>query len=528
LQLAEKAKIMSQYPVVILDTDESRTEYFENMFKKDEHVVSIHNTIGSTIQHTNKSDKVAFLFEYNTLTAENRLDVIKFFKEYSKQNVFIFNVPDNANKRLAFYELGAKRVFDTSHPLDEIYYALVWPIKNMVSDTYKNLMISSGRIEDISLKDLLRSLAREGRTGILKVVTENNSGKIYFKDGYISHAQVGLHVGERAILHMLFWQSGDFIFNATPSFNDNVTVFISIVTLMVIAEDLRKDYLQNLHDIGSQKAILQIIHEGDLVSSSIEINKEFKEIVLRPVALAIILENPFYTCYETAQKLIELKRYGYLSVINGNIPVEKKQKEIDSDEIPLGAFTLFEKNEAQEFCHQINLDKKNSGKILIISTHGKSSYHALQWIVQNGNDIHQINDAHACRVEILKQTDVSFYSLRLDETILESINQISDDFTAIVFLVDVQQLDKFEYTSYVLRKLIKNEEIRWVPFAINNSNEIDLNVIKAKLGIQDYIPFVACDPIEEKDVKTILLGLKKYKQPEPEEPDVEVDQEEEA
>ena len=78
---------MAQYSVVILDTDESRTDYFESMFKKDEHVVSIHSTIGSTIQHTLNSDKTAFLVEYNTFTSEDRPDVIKFFKEYAKQSL---------------------------------------------------------------------------------------------------------------------------------------------------------------------------------------------------------------------------------------------------------------------------------------------------------------------------------------------------------------------------------------------------------------------------------------------------------
>jgi len=519
---------MSQYSVVILDTDETRTDYFESMFKKDEHVVSIHSTIGSTIQHTVKSDKVAFLVEYNTMTSENRLDVIKFFKEYSKQNVFMFNVPDNANKRLAFYELGAKRVFDTSHPLDEIYYALVWPIKNMVSDSNKNLLISSGKLEDVSLKNLLNKLGREERTGILKVVTDNNSGKIYFKDGYIIHAQVGLHIGEKAVLHMLFWHSGIFMFNATSSLTDILSVSISIVTLLIVAEDLRKEYLQNLQEIGSQKAVIKISYAGDLASSSIEIDKGFKKIIQRPIVLSNALENPFYTCYETAQKLIELKGNGYLSVTDDEHIAGEKEKAKDKEEIPLGSFSLLNQNEAQEFCHQVNLEKLQSGKILILSTSGKGGYHSLQWLVQNGSDIVQRNNAHVCRVEVLTQTDVSFYSLRMDETILESIGKISDDFTAIVFLVDVLQEDRFEYISYIMRELINSDDVIWIPFAINSKPRMRLKKIKTKLGIPDHIPFLACDPKEEKDVKTILLSLKKYNQPEAEEPDVEVNQEEEV
>ncbi len=517
---------MSHYSVVILDSDESRTEYFESMFRKDEHVVRTHSTIGSTIKHTSKSEKIAFLVEYNTLISENRLDVIKFFKEYSKQNIFMFNVPENANKRLAFYELGAKRVFDTSHPLDEVYYALVWPIKNMAPGTNKNLMISSGKLEDVSLKSLINNLVREERTGILKVLTESNSGKIYFKDGHITHAQVGLHVGEKAVLHMLFWHSGEFIFNATTSLTDAISVNVSIVTLLILAEDMRIEFIENLQDIGSQNAVVQINHAGDLQSSSLEIVNGFEKILRRPVVLNTILENPFYTCFETAQKLSELKSHGFLSVTDDGHSIEENGKEESGEEIPLCPFSLLDNTEAQEFCHQIHLDKMQSGKILIISTLGKSGYHALQWLVKSGTDIFKINNAHVCRVEVLAKTDISFYSLSLDETILETVNQISDDFLAIAFLVDVQQADKFEYTSYVIRGLIKNEKARWGVFAVNSTNEIDLHNIRETLSIPEYIPFKSCDPKEENDVKSILFSLKKYKQPEPEEPDVELDQEE--
>jgi Domain of unknown function (DUF4388) len=512
---------MSHYSIVILDTDESRTDYFEGMFKKDEHAVSVHSTIGSTIQHTEKSDKIAFLVDYSTLTAEERPDVIRFFKEFARQNIFLFNVPDNANKRLAFYELGAKRVFDTSHPLDEIYYALVWPIKNIAAKVSKNLMISSGALEDVSLKNLINNLSREDRTGILKIITENNSGKIYFKDGIITHAQVGLHTGEDALLHMLFWHEGNFKFNATTALNESISVHLSVVSLFIIAERLRKVYLKNLQDIGSPKAVVQIIYAGDLKNSSIDIKDGFTELILRPVQLKALLENPFYTCCETAQKLAELKSNGYLLVTDGQKVKKEKKAESAAGEIPLGAFTLLNKEEAQELCHQISLDKLQSGKILVISTHGKSGYHLLQAVVEKGSDILQSKNMHQCKVEVLTQTHLSFISFAMDETVLDTVIKTADTFSAIIFLIDVQQADKFEYTSYVMRELVKNEDICWLPCGINMMDSIDLGHIKLKLGIPGHVPFDIYDTTDQDDVKNILLRLKKYKQPEPQKEDDE-------
>ena len=171
---------MSQYPIVILDNDENRADFFESRFLRDEHQVDIYKNITTLLENTKQHKEAAFLVEYNTITAEQREDVIQFYKEFSLQNIFMFEVPDNANKRLAFYELGAKRVFDTSQPLDEIYHGLVWPLKSLWENSSKNLLISSGLLEDVSLKSLISTIGKEQRTGILKIVTKKNSGKIYY------------------------------------------------------------------------------------------------------------------------------------------------------------------------------------------------------------------------------------------------------------------------------------------------------------------------------------------------------------
>ena len=211
---------MPEYPIVVIDTDEERADYFRSRFLRDEHNVDIYSDINSATKNSSQHKEAAFIVEFDTLTISERMDVIKFYKEFTRQNVFMYNVPDNANKRLAFYELGAKRVFDTTQTLEEIYYGLKWPLRNWQAGENKNVLISSGTLEDVSINSLLSTLAREERSGILKIVTRYNSGKIYFNEGFIIHAQAGLLKGERAIMHMLFWTEGSFSFGAASVKNE--------------------------------------------------------------------------------------------------------------------------------------------------------------------------------------------------------------------------------------------------------------------------------------------------------------------
>ena len=517
---------MSQYPIVILDNDEQRADFFESRFLRDEHHVDIYKNITALLDKTEQHREAAFLIEYNTITSEQREDVIQFYKEFSLQNIFMFDVPDNANKRLAFYELGAKRVFDTSQPLEEIYHGLLWPLKNLWEGTGKNLLISSGTLEDVSLKSLISTIGKEQRSGILKIVTNKNSGKIYFKDGYLNHAQVGLLSGEKAILHMLFWNTGNFSFSVTSAIDEHDTIRLSCVSLFMMAEALAKNYLKDLKTIGTEKAVIQIKYAGDLFTSSIDISRGFKDLLSRPIALSDVMENSFYTCYETAHKLSELKKYGFLSVSEPDKKEVKKEDDILAREFPISTSTIFDKSESDQFCANINITKGQEGKVFIISTEAESHYNFINCIVQTSSEIVNADDISICKAELANKLKVAFYGLSIDEFIMDSMEKLSADITAMIFLVNDKTNQQSDYSSYIVRRLTSMYDIPWIG-SIVNTNETDVDAVKSKYGIADHIPFLISDPTDKDHVKNLLLNLKKYEAT-PEESEEEQDQEEEA
>ncbi len=499
---------MPEYPIVVIDTDEERADYFKSRFLRDEHNVDIYNDIISATKNSAQHTDAAFIVEFDTLTISDRMAVIEFYKEFTRQNIFMYNVPDNANKRLAFYELGAKRVFDTSQTLEEIYYGLKWPLRNWQAGENKNVLISSGTLEDVSINSLLSTLAREERSGILKMVTPYNSGKIYFREGFIIHAQVGLLKGERALMHMLFWTAGSFSFAAAAIGNEKESVRISKVALLCLAESIRQKYLEDLQKIGTMSAIVQVKFIDSLQSSALEMTENFKELVARPTVLSKILENSVYTCFETAEKLAALKDEGFLFANEQDKSVAKKLKQKQTTELPISDSNLLDTKEATEFSKNINLES-NSGKVFIIDTDEKSANNFLARLVSSGSEIISNEDLHFCNTALKNKAEMIFYSLTINKLIIDTIEKYATDIKAIIFIINEKVDSNPEYSRYIISRLTKIYDVPWVTMSEKvNSKKIDN--LKSNYGIPKHIPLIEASPVKNEDAKNVLLQVKEY------------------
>lgn len=490
------------------------------MFERDAYSVEVFSSLRALLGHSEQTDEKAYLIEYNTLTSEERTEVIAFFSQNKHTTIFIFNVPDNAQKRLAFLELGARHVFDTSHPLEEIYYALIWPLKNLQKNNERNLLIASGSLEDVPLKTLLHNLSREERTGILKVSTPNNAGKIYFKNGKIMHASLGLHEGEKVILHMLFWKTGIFTFHITTQFEEKLTVRISLVTLLLLAEEIRRNYIKDLTELGSQSAILQLKYAGDLENSTLHIIPGFSELLTRPIAIQDIVENPFYTCFEAAEKLAELKSNGFLTITEPTIK-PKEEEPHEESKIPVLDFLLLDKKMAQEFCTQLDIEAPKQVSIFVLATDSNGCYDFLANFVRTKSDIRVRDNVYSLCVEVIPEVEVTFYGIVMDEHLFEKIDLLSHNLSAMIFLFNAEKEITLEYTSYVMRYLSGLYDMPWISAVYNASEATNIGHLRSMLKIPEYQPFNIIDPTLAVDCAILLKSLKRYSAPEEEEDVVE-------
>ncbi len=501
--------------IIILDKDETRSDFFQSMFMRDDYEVKIFNTIKSCIDFISESGCIAALVEYDTLVDEERDDVILFFKNFNRNNIFVFNVPVNANKRLAFYELGARHVFDQKSPHDEIYYALTWPVKNLSLSFDKDRFVSSGNLEDLSLTVLLNNLGREERSGILKLITEKNSGKIYFRNGQIIHAQTRLLEGDKALIHMLFWNSGTFSFSAAAHFNKDMTVMLSSFGLVILAEQLKHRYLSDINNIGSFESTLQLQYIGDLQNTQFNLQPGFVKLLSRPITFKDALENDYYPSFETARILSDLKNANFLSVVEYDkkeLTEEaqtKKKEPVVSD-----VEHLFDLKSAEQLIDNLNLPVKGNRNLLILSTKGISSGRFLTTILgKEPNTIKKLG----LKLGILKfsdQLNLTCYSSSIHKSILAVIEKLSFDLCGIIFIIDNNVPEKFEYLKYVSLSLQRAYPLPFLPVVANTKSENETEEIRKIFNIHEVVPV----PVFENDnldiVKNIFLQLKEYEIPE--------------
>lgn len=95
-------------------------------------------------------------------------------------------------------------------------------------------MALQGSLSELPLPDVIQLVSVSGKTGAFEIQGEQETGKIYLREGQIIDAVVGRLRGDSAVYEMAIWSQGNFSFNPGEE-TDQVTVHISNANLMMEA-----------------------------------------------------------------------------------------------------------------------------------------------------------------------------------------------------------------------------------------------------------------------------------------------------
>ncbi|HHM02199.1 MAG TPA: DUF4388 domain-containing protein [Caldithrix abyssi] len=501
---------MPSSSLAILDKDEKRLDYLQSVFKRDEYKVYASGEIQPFLNQLAQYPMAAILLEYSTLTDSDRGEIVRVFRQYDHNNIFIYNLPDDANRRLAFYELGARRVFDVSSPMEEIHYALKGPLKNFSGGVPGAELVSAGDLQEMPLKKLLSTMGQEERSGVLRLFSRQIAGKIYFKQGFPIHAQVGMHEGERALMHMLFWPEGSFRFSAKMSYNGSGTVAISHVALLIAAEKIRRRFAVNISYLGSLQATVRVQYAGDLKQSGLPVDEAFIDLIQRPVMIRKILENPVYTNFETVEKLNLLLKNGYLHVYD-----EEKKRERSGEHVETAAVGVSASPESEfsaKMIRHFNLEEKARPYVLpVLSAHGTEGGRFIQTLFNAADEIYQglltLDQHRGCLLE----------SLAINEQIIDDVEERKDDLIGFVYVLDDSVYERLDYTRYILGKM---RQMYPLPVIILfPEDQENAEVLKGKLNIPEEYPLMSASLDDREQLQEAILNMALYEPPEKEEND---------
>ena len=502
---------MANLSIFLLSSDNHVKEQFRDQLSGTGYSFRLFDEINDVIKNITAENPLLVLIDYETIVSSDRKAVIDLFKIVRINQSMVFNVPQDTDRRLAFYELGATRVFDRSYTFENISSSVQWLLNLLTSIDERQQLYSKGKLEDIPLTSLIDTLGKEGRSGVLKIVTANNSGKIYFNEGDITHAEVGFHAGESAVIQMLLWDKGNFSFSSLKKEAPAQNVSTTNIGLQILADRYGKEYQSKLQKLGTTEATARIQNEGDLLATVSDLDNKFVELLKRPHTLGEILENPYYTSFETVEKLLQLKNQNFL-VIKEPVRVSSDETKLTRELEQLGsteetALKLSAMN-VSTIKQKLEIKKSETGKVVVFTFPESAALNFFSNVVNLSPLVRKEKQYKVGRLVLGEELSLVFIVMTIGPRVMASLQELTARLNAQIFLLDNDKELDTEYLSYIIRQIFALNKVPTTVAIAQTSDSSDIQALQKKFNLPKAVQIVTFDPaLGEKAMQNILLAM---------------------
>ncbi|MFC2089097.1 DUF4388 domain-containing protein, partial [Calditrichota bacterium] len=462
-------------------------------------------------QSNNTIDLKIVLTTHQYLSNLSKDDIKTLFKQADTKSIIIYNVHNDATKKLAFYKLGAYRVFDNSYQLQDLVEFSVNIIKQSDNKVEKNDIYFRGNLADFSLSDLIYSFGRDKVSGILHLNNFYCSGKIVFNNGDIDDALSGFHQGDEAVLFMLTWNEGLFALNRLPIKSPKHKVHLSNIGLILCGESTRERFNEIVRKFGHPGVSVKIVNRGDLITQST--NSNYEEVIERLDNFTILQEILAFSninVIELISWLYDLKKTNYLEIRDDSgidvesLPAKDVYEPSSLVEQLLGA------KEVAYLRENLKAEDISTGKLLILSTNSMTKTDFIHIFNQGSRTpVRTNNELDYTRVELDDYFSLNVFGISLDKDVNDTIEKLSEGLLGYIVLIDAQKPDHFEYALYMINNLCEHYAVPWVAALTNLTDGEQLfDQVKDALKIPGDREIIPCDVSQKDDVKKIILSIK--------------------
>ncbi len=494
---------MPEKQIYILDKESEQANLLIDLFAQDQFEAKALHSVSELSEQIDPETFFICLIDYPTLLTAEREKVVNAFRQLRNNELIVFNVPENASRRLAFYDLGARRVYDLSHSLEEMYYSVSWMLK-ITGQEENTIRHSRGRLEDLPLDALIPIISGEERSGVLTVHSLNSSGKIFFYEGNIIDARIGSHSGAAALYHMFLWKTGTFAFATNSDIKTKNQIGLSNFGLLIRAKQCQTEFEHKLEQLAPPNSIIRVKRTGDLAASDIHIDSAFIRYLKRPHRLHEIIENPYYLACSSIDKLLELKANAFLQI---NEPVEAPLLETSDEENKKG-INRFDLTDAEfeSFISNLELENEDQTKLIVLSNHTQAR---IDFIVSLAGGYKSGEGEAFLEVgKVLLNERLSLYliGLELDQLAAEAIGKIFGGMAGYIFILNARQTDKFEYLTYVINQILNAKPLPTVMVVQNLMEDQTIQSVREAFQVPEELTWIK----DTGDLKQILLSVTSF------------------
>ncbi len=315
---------MQRAKLLIIDHDVNNLRLLENHFKEaNYHVVPVQTERdASHALEQNACDLILTELSAPGIDGYRILETIQRQQGDTAPPVVFLTPKSDVWHRVKSFKLGVKDYIVKPRHVREIV-GRVGMIRNRLNKRHYDECVARkkfvGRLEDLSLTELIETFGVEQKSGILGLYNENGvSGKIYFREGVVIDAVHKQMRPENAIYKMMTWQRGRFSMWFCDV-EDEDRIGVSNMGLL----------LQGAKRMDQREEILQLLPSLDAVLVT---TQNFKKIVenqeLEPDldrfirlfdgerTLGRVIDESLYDELTTLKRLHKLYELGFIYVIS--------------------------------------------------------------------------------------------------------------------------------------------------------------------------------------------------------------------
>ena len=501
---------MSTTRVVLLSSSTEQSKNLVLLLKSADISVTLSDKIDTVTGQRSSSDTEIILVNYQSIVSAQKKDLATLFSNAKANKFVVYDVPDDATRRNAFYRLGAYRVLKSSYSTEDIFHFTSNTLQKIKTNGKLKETHFSGSLQDFNLSGLVSLFGREKRSGILRIRTQLSMGKIYFSDGNIIQAVSGNLRADDAVFYMLTWTKGWFSMRPLPIKTMKSHVQLSNVGMIIYGEQIGIKVMKHLHELGGVQCQARIVNQGDILQSKKDlVLADFIKYLQEYRRIHEIIELSPYSLLETLEMLGRYKQDGHLEVreaINGIGPIEVEKGMEKSSSVE----EVYYESEMKNLRQVLRSENLNSGKLLVLGcrTCGKTEFiHNLN--PANKDNVRSNQDLDFTRIDFVDNFHLQVFGIVLDRKLMKIVEKLSEGLLGYVFLIDAQRPADFEYTSYLINYLTGMFQVPWTVAVTNiDVNNLELlKQIKSNVRLPDDRKLMICNVSDKDDVKKTVLAL---------------------
>lgn len=398
-----------------------------------------------------------------------------------------------------YYRLGVRKVLEVDEKqLPELLMNAIEMLNRRLRTIpgAKEAYLTHGAIHTFSLFDLIENAYKEKKNLVVKVLHKGQFGRLRIFQGIIISAECPPLKDEAAVLKILQLSHGTFYIRSYVEQNETASIAASTLSLLMEARYLRDFSEDFLNKCGGGESICFKITPSP-------VGTMFKEDVeTRILSLAqehlpfedIVWLSPF----PVKKTLNTLNSFLQKGIISPDVTVEEPNEQFKEEDI-------------QFLRNYILPHNSNHGSLIVLGlpSSGRSMFIRTISGFQKA-PIKEIKSLEFTRIRPHPTMYLTIFGVSMDESVLPVIEKISDDMVACVFLIDAANPQFYEYTSYLINRLVNLYQVPYVVGVTNlgNSEDQSLEQIKKAIKIPSGLKVLPVKTDSFSDVRLLLNNLR--------------------